>query len=392
MEGILHKVRGVVIMSDDRFKRLHGETNPERRQVRYGEHIFEEMFVEEIQAGDTVIFAAVSDDPKEPNRIISAHVATDLQPKSAGLVDEGGAKEVTISFNAVQTTDPKAVRHARQLLAEGRAGNIGDTSFIDGLYPDTVSAFADNQRPLVDALKDMGPLHLDPIMRDVLGNTSFDYVVPIRGNTVLKARGTVEINHRTHLVIQQGDIVPPHRGSYLFIGHDHNDQPTGGFILSDVFLSEYIGRTGYSPGLPANTKWVDRPEAEKVKFDFRPEGEPQAWCIIAVHAGEIVYNDPKAVVEGIGDNGVVLQPNTPIPTERVNVLLLDYDVIPGFASCTYEAHDVDLSKIIKEGRIDVKRPPSGLPGFLIDGVIFSETLPYTFQLYGNHTNYPRFRE
>lgn len=386
MEDILHKVRGVVIMADDRFKRLHGETNPERRQIRYGEHTFEEMFVEEIEAGDTVIFAAVSDDPKEPNRIISAHVATDLQPKSSGWVDEGGAKEVTITFNAVQTTDPKAVDRANQLLRTNAFGELAD------VYPDTFPAFYDHQRPLAEALKEMGPMHLNPKDRDILGNTSFDYVVPIRGNTVLKARGTVEINSRTHLVIQQGDVVPPHRGSYLFIGHDHNDQPTGGFILSNVFLSEYIDRPGHFPDLPANTKWVDRREAEKVKFDFRPAGEPSKWYIIAVHAGEIVYNDPKAIVDGIGDSGVVMQPNTPIPTERVNVLLLDYDIIPGFASSMYETHDVDLTTIVKEGRIDVKRPPNGLPGFLIDGVIFSEVMPYTFQFYGNHTNYPRFRE
>ena len=385
MEDILKTVRGVVIMRNDSFKSSLRNPGEERVTVRYGEHTFEELYVEEIVPGDNVIFAAMSDDPKEPNRIISAHIATDLQPKSANIKSNCDANDLTISFTAIQTPSVEAVEHATRLLKRTDFGKI------ENLYPDTVPALYDQNRPLADALKDMGPLHLDPIARNVLGETSFEYVVPIRGKTILKAGPTVDINGRTHLVIQNGDPVPPHRHSYLFINHDHNNNPTNGFILSGVFLSEYINNLRDLPSFPAlSTKWVDRLEAENVKFDFA--GPVEDWYIIATHGGEIVYNDPKAIVEGIGDKGTVLQPNTPLPTKPVNVLLLDYDVIPGFATRMYEASNVDLGKIVKDGRIDVKRPLNGLPGFLIEGIIFSETMPYTFQFYGNSTNYPRFRE
>lgn len=385
MEDILKSARGVVIMRNDSFKSTVRNPGEPRVKVRYGEHTFEEMYVEEIQPGDNVIFAAMSDDPKEPNRIVSAYLAKDLQPKSGGWVDDGGAKEVTISFTAIQTPSAEAAEHATRLLKRSDFGKI------DNLYPDTVPILYDQSRPLLDALDKIGPMHLDPPIRNVLGTTPFEYVVPIRGNTVLKVRTPVRVNGRVYPVIQPGGPIPQHRHTYLFIQHTHDNKPMDGFILPGVFLSEYIGKTEYLPGLPSNLKWVDRREAEQVVFDFRPEGEQDKWVVIAVHACAIVYSDPT-IEHQLTGIGTLLQPNAPLPAEPVNVLLLDYDVIPGTATCVYRACNVDLNKIVKDGRIEFTRPPEGLPGFIIDDAIFSEVSPYDFQFYGDYKHYPRFRE
>lgn len=389
-------IRGVVVLNNDRFKTLHVDGRAPRRTITYQGNSFPELFFEELQQGDNIIFVALSDDPTEPERIMAANLVLGFNLIPITVPDttpntDTEQKEITIEFTAMKTMDEN--RAVLSMLKNGKFGNAGNRGLLDDLYGShTQNPVSDLEDfPLVAALKDLGPMHLDPPIRNVLGTTPFEYVVPIRGNTVLKVRTPVRVNGRVYPVIQPGEPIPQHRHTYLFIQHTHDNKPMGGFILPGVFLSEYIGKTEYLPGLPSNLKWVDRREAEQVVFDFRPEGEQDKWVVIAVHACTIVYSDPT-IEHQLTGIGTLLQPNAPLPAEPVNVLLLDYDVIPGTATCVYRACNVDLNKIVKDGRIEFTRPPEGLPGFIIDDAIFSEVSPYDFQLYGDYKHYPRFRE
>lgn len=391
------EVKGVAIVTNDMMltsvqASVRGH---QRRTVTYDGKQLPEIFVDEIECGDNIIFAQMSDE--NPDVIAAANLCINVQPKAFGSeIETKLPNDFTIEFSAEMVDPSKTVRDAiadhskavaEQVEKMHRRGFIQDVRPVNGEHvplSEVVREFGENA----------GCNQLQPREKSVLEAAHIDHVVPLILNDAAHVTRFAKVVGRDVVTISAGEPVPPGKRNYLIAQYDPHHTLLRAFVLKDVLLSDYLSRDNTAPHIPdlpaGKTTWVPSSEFKDIDVTFiNPETQNKRY-VISLHCGMLVWNDPDLVIDRGDGEFVIVTPTTKVPTGPVKVLVLDYDTIPGTPTRMYTADDVDLS--IANGNFKLEPLKSGVAGARIGDQWLHEVMPYTYFVQQNNPGYPRFRE
>lgn len=381
------EVKGVVIVTNDSMltSSRASEAGRKRRTVNYGGKSLSEIYVDEIQCGDNIIFVQMSDE--NPDVIAAANLCINVQPKAFGSeIEQALPKDFTIEFSGKMVEDTKAVRE--QI----------DKMHLRGFVQDVPPNWSAETVPLSEVVQRFGESagcnQLNPREKSVLEAEHIDHVVPLILNVATHTAQTAKVAGRDVPTINAGEPVPVGKRNYLIAQYDPYHRLVRAFILKNVVLSDYLAREQTAPhlsDLPAGlTKWVPTSEFKDIDVTFLDSEQQSKRYVISLHCGMLVWNDPNLVIDRGDCEFVIVNPTTTVPTGPVKVLVLDYDTIPGTPTRMYTSDEVDLS--IVNGNFKLEPIKSGLAGARVGDQWLHEVMPYSFIIHQNNPGYPRFRE
>lgn len=216
-------------------------------------------------------------------------------------------------------------------------------------------------------------------------------------------------------VLDPDDFIPSHRANVLFLDYDtYPGQPTRATFCPNAELtpqgvnhSEFGGDIAIPVDqLNMTSNFAKYPAAHKGGDDLDEvqanvmSTEPLTVCptiesantlyYVAVHGGEIVQADPKTMDLSGMVKLVVVNSHKDAPEGLVDVVLGEYDTIPGSPSATYRANGVDLKELLATGQVKIPMLARNSSGFDIPGVRFMTILPYDIMVNHDEFKYPRF--
>jgi len=380
-------VKGVVIVTNDKMltsvqASVHGH---QRHTVTYDGIKLPEIFIDEIECGDNIVFVQMSDE--NPDEIAAANLCINVQPKAFGSeIETKLPKDFTIEFSGRMVDDSKAVRDQVAKM------------HLRGFVQDVPPNWSAETVPMGEVVRKFGENagcnQLHPREKSVLEAAHIDHVVPLILNDAAHVTRTAKVVGRDVITIGAGEPVPPGKRNYLIAQYDPHHTLLRAFVLKDVLLSDYLSRDNTAPHIPdlpaGKTTWVPTSEFKDIDVTFiNPETQNKRY-VISLHCGMLVWNDPDLAIDRGDGEFVIVTPTTKVPTGPVKVLVLDYDTIPGTPTRMYTADEVDLS--ITNGNFKLEPLKSGLAGAKIGDQWLHEVMPYTYFVQQNNPGYPRFRE
>lgn len=248
MTELIKTVVGAIISNGDRLLKPDFRTDVARRTVTYDGQKVKEIYIDEVTAGDNVLFVVLNEDPDNPDQIVSSYIATNIQPKEVEISAEPHPSEITIEFTAMQTVDTKATRAlADRILKNGRSGAFGTPSTLyDKLKSDS----------------SLGAGQLDP-RPNPIGGHYFDAIIPMHRGVVINADPTAIVGLNTHRVVQLDDFMPPHELTYLVVQFNDRLEINDGYLLKNVKVSD-----GLMPRGVNETEWFSAEDLLEVEVTF----------------------------------------------------------------------------------------------------------------------------
>ena len=391
-------VKGVAIITNDMMLTSvqASARGHHRRTVTYDGIKLAEIFIDEIECGDNIIFAQMSDE--NPDQIATANLCINVQPKAFGSeVETKLPKDFTIEFSAEMVDPSKTVRDAIADHSKAVAEQV-EKMHLQGFVQEVPPNWSVETPPLCEIIQklgaDAGCNQLNPREKTVLEAAHIDHIVPLIMDDATNVASHGKVAGRDTSTISAGEPVPPGKRTYLIAQYDQSHKLLRAFILTDVVLSDYLGREHYAPHLPdlpaGRTTWVPAEEFKDIEVTFLNSETANKRYVISLHCGMLVWNDPDLVIDRGDGEFVLVTPTTTVPTGPVKVLVLDYDTIPGTPTRMYTADDVDLS--IANGDFKLEPLKSGVAGARIGDQWLHEVMPYTYFVQQNNPGYPRFRE
>lgn len=245
--------------------------------------------------------------------------------------------------------------------------------------------------------------------------TNVDLVLCMYQGRVLFGDSAMELCGVPVRVLDPDDFMPSHRSNVLFLDYDTYPGlparatlcPNAELTPTGVNRSEFGGDVAIPIELLNMTSdFAKYPSAHKDGDDLDDvlanvtSTDPLTACpeiatdnpvyYVAVHGGEIVLADPKTMDLTGSVKVIVANSHKNAPEGLVDVVLGDYDTIPGRPSALYRANGVDLKELLATGTVKVPMLARHSSGFDIPGARFMTILPYGITVDHDEFTYPRF--
>lgn len=245
--------------------------------------------------------------------------------------------------------------------------------------------------------------------------TNVDLVLCTYQGRVLYGDSAMELCGVPVRVLDPDDFIPSHRSNVLFLDYDsYPGAPTRATLCPNAELTpEGVNRSEFGGDIAVpidqlnlTSNFAKYPAAHKGGDDLDEvlanvtSTEPlvvaptvtgsKSVYYVAVHGGEIVMADPNTADVVAMGKLLVVNSHKDAPEGLVDVVLGEYDTIPGRPSAVYRANDVDLKELLATGQITIPMIARSSSGFDIPGIRFKTYLPYAIAIDHNEFQYPRF--
>ncbi|QXO10851.1 hypothetical protein pEaSNUABM54_00025 [Erwinia phage pEa_SNUABM_54] len=245
--------------------------------------------------------------------------------------------------------------------------------------------------------------------------TNVDLVLCTYQGRVLYGDSAMELCGVPVRVLDPDDFIPSHRSNVLFLDYDsYPGVPTRATLCPNAELTpEGVNRSEFGGDIAVpidqlnlTSNFAKYPAAHKGGDDLDEvlanvtSTEPlvvaptvtgsKSVYYVAVHGGEIVMADPNTADVVAMGKLLVVNSHKDAPEGLVDVVLGEYDTIPGRPSAVYRANDVDLKELLATGQITIPMIARSSSGFDIPGIRFKTYLPYAIAIDHNEFQYPRF--